>query len=49
MDELLYYDLKDVSGLTRVWLLKFAAGGRRIITGHFPGSIYDDENDFVSI
>ena len=46
MDELLYYDLKDVSGLTPGLATQVCREvGRRIIAGHFPeGQFIDDEN-----
>ena len=46
MDELLYYDLKDVSGLTPGLASQVCREvGRRIIAGHFPeGQLIDDEN-----
>lgn len=46
MDELLYYDLKDVSGLTPGLATQICRElGRRIVAGHFPeGQLIDDEN-----
>ena len=46
MDELLYYDLKNVSGLTPGLASQVCREiGRRIVAGLFPeGQFIDDEN-----
>ncbi len=46
MSELLYYDLKDASGVAPGLATQICRElGRRIIAGHFPeGGLIDDEN-----
>ena len=51
MDELLYYDLKNVSGLTPGLASQVCREiGRRIVVGLFPeGQFIDDENKLCEI